>query len=128
MLSSSETFALEGWSFHKNGCDSFEYQIDGGEWLPLQTLRKGMLNTFYADVPTPAAGTHAVTVRGILPEGESYTVAEFQIAVKAADASFTGILSNLAATGISVFRERYTGKRIRLRTLPRRCFLIRAGP
>ncbi len=113
VLSSSETFALEGWSFHKNGCDSFEYRIDGGEWLPLQTLRKGTLNTFYADVPTPAAGTHAVTVRGILPEGESYTVAEFQIAVKAADASFTGYFEQFGSDRHfsvpgTVYRKTYT--------------------
>lgn len=41
VLSSSETFALEGWSFHKNGCDSFEYRIDGGEWLPLRQPPEG---------------------------------------------------------------------------------------
>ncbi|MFR1518429.1 MAG: dockerin type I domain-containing protein [Clostridia bacterium] len=113
VLSNSRTFAIEGWSMHKEGCASFEYQIDGGAWNTMQMLKKGNLYTFYADANTPAAGTHSVAVRGITAAGTHYPVADFQILVKSAVSSYTGYFDlintdrNMGLSG-AAYKKTYT--------------------
>lgn len=99
VLTSNATFPIEGWSTHKDGCASFAYKIDNGSWTELPKLKKGNLYTFYADVKTPAAGTHRISVRGKTLTGEYYTVADFSIAVKAAMPAYTAYFDRI--NGIS---------------------------
>lgn len=113
VLSSSRNFTIEGWSVHKDGCDSFEYRIDGGAWNTMSVLKKGNLYTFAADAATPAAGTHTVEVRGKTKTGVSYTVADFRITVKSAVSAYTGYFEqmhtdrNFGLTG-SAYKKTYT--------------------
>ena len=113
VLTSSQTFAIEGWSIHIDGCASFEYQIDGGSWNTMTMLKKENLYTFYAEAATPAAGIHAVSVRGKTKAGASYTVAEFQITVQSAVSAYTGYFErmhvdqNLGLPG-SPYKKTYT--------------------
>ena len=75
-------FAIEGWTYHKNGVTAVEYCIgaEQTEWIQMETENFGELLRFHADADLSEAGQYSIYVRGT-SAGKPYEIAEFTVDV-----------------------------------------------